>query len=63
MEELGGGEKKKKKSNIRFEWETEADKILESESGDSGSSLFRFSFITSSLILKVFRLRKQVYRF
>lgn len=55
--------KRRKKSNIRFEWETEADKILESESGDSGSSLFRFSFITSSLILKVFRLRKQVYRF
>lgn len=50
--------KRRKKSNIRFEWETEADKILESESGDGGSSLFKFSFMTSS-ILEVFRLRRE----
>lgn len=60
MGKLGGGERKRrKKSKIRFEWETEADKIWESESGDGGNSLFRVPFMTSSLILKVFRPRRE----
>lgn len=60
MEKLGGGERKRrKKSNIRFEWETEADKIWESKSGDGGNSLFKVSFMTSSLIPEVFRLRRE----
>lgn len=60
MEKLGGGEKRGKKSNIRFEWETEADKIRESEPGDGGKqSLFKVSFMTSPLIPKVSRLRRE----
>lgn len=60
MEKLGGGEKKRKKiSKIRFEWETKADKIWESEPGDGGKqTLFKVSFMTSPLIPKVSRLRK-----
>ena len=52
-------EKEEKKSDLRFEWETEADKIRESKSGDGGNSLFKLSFMTSSLIPKVFRLRRE----
>lgn len=52
--------KRGKKSNIRFEWETEADKIWQSEPGDGGKqSLFKVSFMTSPSIPKVSRLRRE----
>lgn len=47
-------ENKKEVSNLRFKWETAADKNWEASSSSGGSSLFGGSFLTRSLIPQIF---------